>query len=1201
MKTKILVFCLLYGVLHQGFISQAQALDTDLYKESLIAADPKILLLLDTSGSMRCSGDRNKPEFDGEDCARMMIPGGKSIITGSGTVDSGLFRTATPPARMQSIQNILLDFIDKNSADAWPDNYQVGLSVFSYPGSAVISPVKPLGMAATNEIGINQITENGQARPLTGRDILKREITAVSGSGLTPTLGAIFEAALYMSSQAVVTAASRTFAADADFLAEKNFPGNAVANWTRQQNHRIAHPDSFTGGSIIPARYNRATPSACQQAMLRYGPEYGRFTDACANEVIQATGDLRYRGPEDSPLACSNGDKHIIVITDGFPQSSSGSAIVRNNEPLAVWMNRFLNDNANAVGDDPRCPYGAAADNADAWACMRSIVEKLKKEHNTTTHVISFLADKSTANNLSDNNKQLKSLADSSEGHFYLAQNPEEIKLAIQEIAVSAAKSASFATPSVGIDNFNPFSHQDAVTYSLFKPSSNRFWYGNIKRYETKMVDNKMTIVDKNGKPALNAQTGEFNTNITSFWSSTQDGNNILLGGAAANLRTGNKTPIFTDFAKGSDQCKTPLNTGANLRLVSNCETAVKEYLFTRAMIGRNPSDQDDRDDATKLSTHWYKWLTGIDHESHEWNFMQKTTPKEDLPPEPEKVGEFDRVRKWMGAPLHTSPFIVNYKTNRSNTTNTSSDTVFISSNDGFLYGFDSQSGKEVFRFFPEPLLDRIKAITNYATGRVIFGLDGQWTLWREDKYDNTGTRNGTISVSEGDKVAIFGGMRRGGDYYYGLDITDIKNPKQIFRLHGGSNGKTPTESAFSRLGQTWSKPELINVTINGQPEVLLVFGGGYDVRYDPPKEGEATVINPGATANTLGNAIYFVYAEGTKAGKIAAWVSADASTAPGKTHADMRFAIPARISVLDLNLDGFVDHIYAADLAGQVFRLDINKRAASPNDLIARTTTLGKFGVTGKDGQAIQNNRRFYEGPSVALIEDSLVSKRYIAVALASGWRENPFNRDADNFAYVLRDEEPLTLLAGSGITDSPYPISHADMNKRMFDVTQITNNDIDTAQNQTSKLPKAIALAMPLDQAGEKSFGIPLIANNAVYFSTLIPADLNDTATINPQTCSRDTGDSRVYGINLLTGKGVLPKAKPGTTQVEDSRFVEFTTPFTAGDISVQINEQGIVSISSGLTPVTQLSLPDNITEKMHWRQMNTGSQVDRSDYYE
>ena len=937
------------GYLLATLAPYAAALDTDLYKETMVPPEPKILLLLDTSGSMRCSGDRNQTEFSGFACASMVASGGKLINTGSGIVDTGLYTNAQPAARMKSIQDILTAFIDPNSPDAWPDSYHVGLSVFSNPGSAVIRPIKPLGVTDTDEIGNKTVVINGQTQPLTARNLLMREIKAVSGSGLTPTLGAIFEAAMYMSSQPVVTASSRTYNVDANWLQEQNFPAGSVANWTRQQNHRIAHPDSFTGGTIMPLRNGT---SACLRAMQQYGPEYGRFTDACGNETITATGQLRYLGPEDSPQACSNGDKHIILITDGFPQASSGNSQVRDNERLAVWMRRFLTDNMAATGEDPRCPYSAESDNLDAWLCMRSIVKKLKDSHNTTTHVISFLADNSTSNNLSPNNKQLQALANASGGSFYLAQRPEEIKLAIQEIAVTATNSASFASPTIAVDNFNPFAHQNMVNYSLFRPSNSNFWYGNLKRYRLAESNGNSQVVDKNDKPAFDLTTGEFNTGITSFWSSAQDGNNILLGGAASNLRTGTNIPIFTDFAKGNSNCKNALNNGANLRLVSGCKDGIQEYLFARAMIGRNSANAQDVTDATDDANHWYKWLTGIDHLGREWNFMQKTIPADDLPAAPAQIGDSDRVRKWMGAPLHTSPFVVNYKTisgaySNTATNNNISERVFISSNDGFLYGFTAGTGAEVFRFYPEPLLNKIKNYTSYSNGDITFGLDGQWTLWREDADDDKGFKNGVISAADGDKIAIFGGMRRGGDYYYGLDLTNLQTPKIIFKLHGAAEGKTPTDPALARLGQSWSKPELINVKINGKAEVLMAIGGGYDTRYDPPQKNQPITYNPGENGNTLGNAIYLIYTEGSNAGKIAAWVSANANSNNGHVQTDMRYAIPARLATLDLNYDGFTDYIYAADLAGQIFRIDLNNAATTASELITRATTLGKFGVT--------------------------------------------------------------------------------------------------------------------------------------------------------------------------------------------------------------------------------------------------------------
>lgn len=1182
--------------------------DTDLYKESIIESEPKILILLDTSGSMRCSGDPSKPEFNAQECGRMMQHGGKIINTGSSIIDTGIFTNAQPESRMKSVKDILMGFINPDSPDAWPDSFHVGLSVFAYPGSAVIRPVQALGDETADESGTSTIIDGGLPRPLTARDILKREVYAVASNGVTPTLGAIFEAAMYMSSQPVVTAASRTYAADSNFHSILNFPKGSSGNWTRLQSHLIAHPESFTGGTITPRRINGTNKSDCQKAMDLYQPEFGRFTDACSKEVIAANGDLRYKGPDNNALACTSNEKHIILITDGFPLASSGSSRVRDGLKMSTWMRRYLTDNMNAMGNDPRCTDNAAGSNGDAWRCMQAISAKLKDTYNTTTHVISFLADRSTKNNLSRNNLQLKALAESSGGVFYLAQKPAEIKEAIQGIATAATNSASFASPTIAVDNFNPFAHQNMVSYSLFRPSSSKFWYGNLKRYKLGEINGKSQVLDQNNKAAINLTTGQFNEGISSFWSNVNDGNNILLGGAASNLRKGNKVSIFTDFGQGSSNCNMPLRSNSLLRTVASCEKGLKEYLYTHAMIGRTPGNAAHVAQAQEDTTHWFKWLIGIDHEGREWDFMKNSIPAEDLPPTPAEFNTTDRLRPWMGAALHSSPFVVNYRALSSTLDNSlqynaTTERVFISTNDGALYAFTAWDGKEVFRFYPEPLLDKIDDFSTYGQGDLSFGLDGQWTLWREDKADNKGLKDGVISAANGDRIALFGGMRRGGDYYYALDITNLDKPKIIFKAHGAADGKTPSSPALARLGQTWSKPELINVKINDKPEVLMAVGGGYDTQYDPSRNGTPSIYHPGASKSMLGNAVYLIYAEGDKAGEVAAWVSSDARGASSKKHNDMRYSIPARLAVLDLNLDGFADHIYAADLAGQVFRLDLDNDNTSAGKLISETTTLGKFGVTGQGREHNKANRRFHEGPSVALIEDSLISKRYIAIALASGWRENPFDTEGENHFYLIRDTEPLDLYAGLTIKNSPYPITHRDLGNKMVDVDKITANDIDkTKITENSKLYKAVVLTKALTVDGEKSFGLPLIASNKVYFSTLIPADLNDPSIIDGATCTKDTGDSRVYAIDLFNGEGALPSLKnhkPGTSTTVE--YYQYESALNAGDITTYINKKGEPTINSGQSPITQLPIPDNVTKKMHWRKMKSGSEVDRDQYYQ
>ena len=93
-------------------------------------------------------------------------------------------------------------------------------------------------------------------------------------------------------------------------------------------------------------------------------------------------------------------------------------------------------------------------------------------------------------------------------------------------------------------------------------------------------------------------------------------------------------------------------------------------------------------------------------------------------------------------------------------------------------------------------------------------------------RYDiNT---DGVIDATAGDRVYLYVGMRRGGQYYYGLDITNRTSPRMLFKLG-------PNE--LPGLGETWSPPVIGRVNVGGATQngqkFVLIFGGGYNANQE--------------------------------------------------------------------------------------------------------------------------------------------------------------------------------------------------------------------------------------------------------------------------------------------------------------------------------------------------------------------------------
>ena len=182
----------------------------------------------------------------------------------------------------------------------------------------------------------------------------------------------------------------------------------------------------------------------------------------------------------------------------------------------------------------------------------------------------------------------------------------------------------------------------------------------------------------------------------------------------------------------------------------------------------------------------------------------------------------------------------------------------------------------------------------------------------------------------------------------------------------------------FEKLGQSWSKPVL--TTIDGTK--VLIFGGGYD----PAQDSKNSRSN-----DSKGNAVYIVNAD------TGALIWSASSSGSGQIAAQMNYAIPSDLRVIDSDANGSADRIYFGDLGGQLWRVDLDETGLSGSSG-ATVTRLADF----NDGSS-SGNRKFFYPPAVALMRKN--GDEYLAVAIGSGNRAHPLSVAVDDRMYVYRD----------------------------------------------------------------------------------------------------------------------------------------------------------------------------------------------------
>lgn len=422
--------------------------------------------------------------------------------------------------------------------------------------------------------------------------------------------------------------------------------------------------------------------------------------------------------------------------------------------------------------------------------------------------------------------------------------------------------------------------------------------------------------------------------------------------------------------------------------------------------------------------------------------------------------GSVTDVRHQMGDPIHSQPVIVNYAEDDS--------AVFVATNQGFLHSIDAEDGSENFAIIPKELLSNLYDF--YSDGvsfNHIYGLDGDMVI-----------RN------VGEKKYLYVGMRRGGNNYYVFDITLKNDPKLVFTIDGG-------QGDYANLGQTWSRPIITKVNIGGTVKNVMIVGGGYDETQDDKLV---------RSADTVGNSVFMIDAD------TGALLWSASNTGATYTLEDMKYSIPARVSVIDRDKDGLADHMYVADMGGQIFRLDIYN--GKPAYELVSGGLLASF-----SGDDEANNRRFYYGPDVS--EVLLGQEQFYAVTIGSGFRAGPLNTVINDQFYMIRDNG-IFVRDSNGKFSFPTTTHSQDT---LYDATvqALTSQDDDEREAALEAFATKKGWYINLVVGGEKVLASPLTLDYKVFFTTYLPASSNTSQ------CAPPAGNSRAYLVNLLNGNAV------------------------------------------------------------------------------
>ena len=745
--------------------------------------------------------------------------------------------------------------------------------------------------------------------------------------------------------------------------------------------------------------------------------DYGDLEDTDADALI-ATDDDIYKRPVE--YACSK--NFVVLLTDGLPTADTDT-------PGKVSL---LPDYVDATGgtgctpnlDDPEND-GACLDDVAKYMANADLNTAVDGVQSATTYTIGFAVDFPL----------LQDTANKGGGKYFPANNVAELTKALTEITSDIFnRDISFTAPAVAVNAFNRTQHLNNLYVSVFRAQDEVHWPGNLKKY----LLNDTIIEDALENNAIDPGTGYFADSSKNFWQQGggADGANVHEGGAANVLPAPNLRKVFTNNSIGS------LTAPSNALSVGNIAAfSIDDFGLTGAT--GEPS-------LTKM----IDWARGMDVKDED------------------NDGLDDDARDDMGDTLHSQPAAVVY-----GQSNGSYEVVIYSAtNDGYLHAIDADGGVEMWSFVPNELLENFADLyVNDNVDYKNYGLDGDVVPVIYDANNDGVIDNGT------DFVYLLFGMRRGGDNYYMIEVTDPDAPELRWI------------KTFPELGQSWSAPVVAKIDIDSgihtSPQnAVVVIGGGYDTVHDAPSYP--------STDDGAGASIMMLDLE--TGDRI--WRAGEDSFAE-LTLDKMNRSIPGSVRVIDINGDGLADRMYAADLGGQVWRFDITN-GKKPFELVAGGV-IARLGAEGISSPSAAQTRRLYTTPDVAMFADKRLDRRFLAINIGSGYRAHPLDNSAADRFYSIRDPYLFTPLTQGQY--NTYPIIEDD---DLIDVAGEFGTVIPTdSDGWKFTLPP-----------NEKVLSDSRTFDNAIYFVSMEPtADTDDP-------CQAGLSVNRLYRLDIVNGDPVM-----------------------------------------------------------------------------
>jgi len=488
-----------------------------------------------------------------------------------------------------------------------------------------------------------------------------------------------------------------------------------------------------------------------------------------------------------------------------------------------------------------------------------------------------------------------------------------------------------------------------------------------------------------------------------------------------------------------------------------------------------------------------------------------------------------------------TNPGYSGFKTTNANRPTV----VYVGSNDGMLHAINgaltgTDAGKEMFAYIPAalfqgpnntPNVDGLASLGNPSFTHH-YMVNATPNVYDVD-FGRTPNATGQPQTNTADwRSILIGGMGKGGKSYYAIDVTD---PTTMSASETSVAAKVLWEFQDSDLGYTYGDPAVVKTRKYGW---VVIFPSGYN---NSDNQGHILIVNPRT---------------GALLEKVSTGVG-DAAGPAGLAHLNA-FVVDAS--------DGTADAVYAGDLLGNLWRMDLTAPVGT-----AYTAPLKIASLTAPNGSAQPITSR----PAIEVHPST--KKRFVMVGTGR-----------------LLD---TTDIASTQI-QSFYAITDG-INAR-FNTSSDLPTGISFAIDRSKLLPNTDTLALDAGQTTDISFdpntkmgwyedlgtGAGGIGWRITTDASTLSGSIAFAATLPNGSVCNPSGDSRIYGRDYATANTTV---RDNTTSapasyvniagtVTDLRYLSVSGKATL----ISGTDTGNVS-KININPIPSLTL-----RRLNWREL-------------